>query len=211
MIPDALLSPAAMSGFVFGLGLIFSLGPQNLMLIQAGLTRNHPLTVASAGYASEIALVVMGIGGLGTLLAYYPTLSGILQAVCAGFLAWWGARILSNLSRMSNIGIVAGNCESRLRAIGSMLVVTWLNPLVWLEAMFLVGVLSSSYASEEQAGFAVGFLAASAIKFYGWSLAGVSLSHRFDSPIYRRRMRAITGLVLISVALLLTANILRSG
>lgn len=43
MTADALLSPAAESGFVFGLGLIFSLGPQNLMLIQAGLTRSHPL------------------------------------------------------------------------------------------------------------------------------------------------------------------------
>lgn len=43
MTADALLSPAAESGFVFGLGLIFSLRPQNLMLIQAGLTRSHPL------------------------------------------------------------------------------------------------------------------------------------------------------------------------
>lgn len=45
MTADALLSPAAESGFVFGLGLIFSLGPQNLTLIQAGLTRSHPFTV----------------------------------------------------------------------------------------------------------------------------------------------------------------------
>ncbi|MCF6117725.1 hypothetical protein L2449_12640 [Mesorhizobium muleiense] len=46
MTADSLLSPAAVSGFVFGLGLIFSLGPQNLMLIQAGLTRSHPFAVA---------------------------------------------------------------------------------------------------------------------------------------------------------------------
>jgi len=205
---DALLSPAVASGFVFGLGLIFSLGPQNLMLIQAGLTRSHPLAVASTGYASEFALVAMGIGGLGTLLTQHPTFSGILQAGCAGFLAWWGARTLHKISRTSRTEVVAAHCKSRFQAIGLMLAVTWLNPLVWLEAMFLVGVLASSYGGEEQAGFAGGFLAASAIKFYGWSFAGVSLSRRFGRPIYRKWMDAIAGFVLIFAALLLAANIM---
>ncbi|SIT58521.1 hypothetical protein BQ8794_50623 [Mesorhizobium prunaredense] len=56
MTADSLLSPAAVSGFVFGLGLVVSLGPQNLMLIQAGLTRSHPFAVASTGYVSEIEI-----------------------------------------------------------------------------------------------------------------------------------------------------------
>ncbi len=209
MTADALLSPATVSGFVFGLGLIFSLGPQNLMLIQAGLTRSYPMSVACTGYISEIALVTIGIGGLGALLTRHPTIFGILQAACAGFLAWWGARILLNLSRAGGTQAIAANCKSRFGAIGSMLVVTWLNPLVWTEAMFLVGVFASSFGSGEQAGwFAVGFLAASAIKFYGWSLAGFSLSRHFDRPIYRKRMDAVAGLVLLSVAIFLAANIL---
>jgi L-lysine exporter family protein LysE/ArgO len=54
-------------------------------------------------------------------------------------------------------------------------------------------------------------LTASAIKFYGWSLAGVILSRRFDRPIYRKRMDAIAGLVLIPAALLLAANILHGA
>ncbi|CCV12104.1 putative arginine transporter [Mesorhizobium sp. STM 4661] len=210
MTADALLSPATVSGFVFGLGLIFSLGPQNLMLVQAGLTRSHPFAVASTGYVSEIALVTMGIGGFGTLLTHNPAISGILQAACAGFLALWGARILLAVNGTSRVEVAAG-CKSRFQAIGSMLAVTWLNPLVWLEAMFLVGVLSFSYGSEEQAGFAAGFLAASAIKFYGWSLAGLSLSRRFDRPIHRKRMDIVAGLVLILAALVLAANILKGA
>jgi L-lysine exporter family protein LysE/ArgO len=152
----------------------------------------------------------MGIGGLGTLLTHHPAISGVLQAVCAVFLAWWGAHTLRNISRKRRTAATTG-CKSRSRPIGSMLAVTWLNPLVWLEAIFLVGVLSFGYGSEEQAGFAVGFLTASAIKFYGWSLAGVSLSRRFDRPIYRKRMDAIAGLVLILAALLLAANILNGA
>ncbi|WP_245485807.1 MULTISPECIES: hypothetical protein [unclassified Mesorhizobium] len=65
MTADALLSPAAESGLVFGLGLIFSLGPQNLTLIQAGLTRSHPFTVGDPQQT---------LGTSGT--RYYQTLYG---------------------------------------------------------------------------------------------------------------------------------------
>ncbi|QJP17334.1 LysE family transporter [Starkeya sp. ORNL1] len=207
MSTDALFSPATLAGFVFGLGLIFSLGPQNLMLIRAGMMRNHPLAVASTGYVSEIAFVAMGIGGLGTLLTQHPMASGTLQAGCAAFLAWWGVRVLLNARRAPTGDTAEEVCGSRLQAIGSMLAVTWLNPLVWLEAMFFVGVFSSGYASEAQIGFAAGFLSASAIKFYGWSLAGVGLSRCFDRQICREKLDAVAGVVLISAAVLLSANI----
>ncbi|MGO4287319.1 LysE family transporter [Bosea sp. UNC402CLCol] len=210
MSADLLFSPATASGFVFGLGLIFSLGPQNLMLIRAGMMRSHPLAVASTGYVSEIALVAMGIGGLGTLLVQHPTISGTLQAGCAGFLAWWGVRVLLNANRASKAEAATEVCGSRLRAIGLMLAVTWLNPLAWLEAMFLVGVFSSSYASGAQTGFAVGFLSASAIKFYGWSLAGMGLSRHFNHPTCRKNMDKVAGFVLISAAGLLSINILNA-
>jgi L-lysine exporter family protein LysE/ArgO len=210
MRADLLFSSATVSGFVFGLGLIFSLGPQNLMLIRAGMQRNHPIAVASTGYVSEIALVVMGIGGLGTVLTQHPTLSGTLHLGCAGFLAWWGLRVLVSASRASEAEVATEARGSRFRAIGLMLAVTWLNPLVWLEAMFLVGVFSSGYASEAQIGFAFGFLSASAIKFYGWSLAGVGLSHQLKHPACRRKLDAVAGLVLISAAAVLSLNVLNA-
>jgi L-lysine exporter family protein LysE/ArgO len=90
--------------------------------------------------------------------------------------------------------------------MGSMLVVTWLNPLAWLEAMFLVGVLSSGH---DAVGFAAGFLAASAIKFYGWSFAGMTLSSYFGGGIARRRLDAIAGFVLLIAAVLLGTSAFR--
>lgn len=210
MRADLMFSSATLSGFVFGLGLIFSLGPQNLMLIRAGMLRNHPMAVASTGYVSEIALVAMGIGGLGTVLTQHPTLSGALQLGCAGFLAWCGLRVLIRASRTSEAEVSTEARGSRFRAIGLMLAVTWLNPLAWLEVMFLVGVFSSGYASEAQIGFAFGFLSASAIKFYGWSLAGVGLSSKLKLPAYRRKLDAVAGIVFISAAAVLSLNILNA-
>jgi L-lysine exporter family protein LysE/ArgO len=87
-----------------------------------------------------------------------------------------------------------------------MLVVSWLNPLAWLEGMLLVGAMSSS---QDAAGFATGFLAASAIKFYGWSFAGMSLSRYFDGAIARKRLDAIAGLVLLATAAMIATSLLR--
>lgn len=198
--------PAAIAaGFAFGLGLILSIGPQNLMLIRAGLARNHPMVVASTGYVSEVLLVALGIGGLGALLAANPAVSSLLQALSAVFLAWCGLRILVKVGRERKTHALEAGGVPLTRAVGAMLVVTWLNPLAWLEAMFLVGVLSSGH---EAIGFATGFLLASAIKFYGWSLAGMTLSRHLGNARCLACMDAVAGVVLIAVAALLGGGFL---
>ncbi len=92
------------------------------MLIRAGMLRNYPIAVASTGYVSEIALVAMGIGGLGTVLTQYPT---PFWHRCS-----WAARISSLVGPAR-----AGQCQRahprprlrrrpadpRFRAIGLML------------------------------------------------------------------------------------------
>ena len=97
--------------------------------------------------------------------------------------------------------------EPRLRAVSVMLVVTWFNPLVWLEAMFLVGVLASGYGGDAQPGFAAGFLAASAVKFYGWSFVGMRLSDLMKWPSFRRYLDAVSGLALLLAAGFLTVHL----
>jgi L-lysine exporter family protein LysE/ArgO len=199
-------SQAAIGGFIFGCGLSFSLGPQNLRLIRAGMTGGHPAAVATTGYISEVLIVTAGIGGIGATIAERPWISAGLQVAGVAFLLWCGLRSLSR--RRAHVRI-AGSCapDPRGRAIASMLAVTWLNPLVYVEAMLLVGVISSGYASEARIWFAAGFLVASAIKFYGWSLVGAGFSTWLDGPTRALRFDAVSGLLLIAAATLLAAHI----
>lgn len=194
---------APFAGFALGFSLIFSLGPQNLTLIRAGITRSHPLFVASTGFVSEIALVSLGIGGLGTTIGQHPSISSALELSAVGFLIWCGMRSLARCFAAPVGDAHGGMHQPRLRAVSAMLVVTWFNPLVWLEAVFLVGVLASGYGSGAQPSFAAGFLAASAVKFYGWGLIGMSLSDLMKRPSFRRHLDAVSG-----VALLLAAGFL---
>lgn len=207
--PEILDTPgtlsATMAGFAFGLGLIFSLGPQNLALVRAGLTRSHPIAAATTAMLSEITLVAVGIGGTGAMLAASPAIAALLQLAGIAFLLVCCTRALAQ-ARGTSFAAADGSPQPRDRVIRTVLAVTWLNPLVYLEAVLFVGVLASGYGSVAQVGFAAGFLAASAVKFYGWSLAGARLSPWLNTPLVRRRFALASGLVLLAAALLLSAR-----
>lgn len=205
----SLWSAAGVTGFVLGLGLIFSLGPQNLALIRAGMTRNHPVTVASIAYLSEIAMVAIGIGGLAALLMANPRIAFLLQLLGVGYLVLCGLRALWRPHAEQGGDLIDCVLETRHRAIATILAVTWLNPLVWLEAMFLVGVLATGYATDVQFGFAAGFLTASAIKLYGWSLLGLSLPSRLKGPVFVRYLDILSGLVFLTAASLLASQLVQ--
>ena len=78
---------AGLIGFTLGLPGIFSIGPQNLRVLNAGLTAAHPGAVATIAFLSEILLVAAGIGGLGLSLATRPDAVALLQAAGAAFVA----------------------------------------------------------------------------------------------------------------------------
>lgn len=206
--PDQVLSQAALAGFVFGLGLIFSLGPQNLALLRAGMTRSHPLAVASTAYASEILLVGFAIGGLAAALASQPSVGWAMQLLGVAFLVWCGLRTLARTRSKPLASAGASAPEARMRSVSHMLVLTWLNPLVYLEAVLLVGMLASGFDGKAQVSFALGFLAASAVKFYGWSLVGGLLSDLATQPAFRTWLDRAAGVILLTAALLLGMHLM---
>ncbi|MBM6594609.1 LysE/ArgO family amino acid transporter [Microvirga pudoricolor] len=208
---SSLIQHAGTAGFMLGVSFIFSIGPQNLRLLQAGFTRRHEMTVATVGFVSEVVIVVAGQMVFETAMTTAPALAGILQALGIGFLAWCGVKSLAQRSQggLAAMGELSG--DTRLRAVMSMLAVTWLNPLLYLEALFLLGVLASTYDSAERSWFFVGYLAAAAIKFYGLSFAGRAVSPWLSRPGWRAGFDSAAGTLLIGTALLMSWQLLPGG
>jgi L-lysine exporter family protein LysE/ArgO len=204
MIPDPIFT-AATTGFVFGVGLVLSIGPQNLRLIEAGVTGRHTGAVATTGYLSEVIVVSAGVLGLGSLLASAPAVAEALRFAGIMFLLWCGYKALASEGGSAFSSRVDGD-SSRGRAILSMLAVTWLNPLVYVEVLFLSGVLSTAFEPSTRVFFAVGLLAASAVRFYGWSFAGWLLAPLFARSDRRRAFDRASGLLLLAAAGLLAAQ-----
>lgn len=202
-------APAIGAGFVFGASLIFSIGPQNLRLIEAGAQRRHATSVATAGYLSEIIIVTAGVFGIGASLSPTTIAGEALRLAGIGFLVWCALRALRSAGQRSLDGKRLAVDPGMGAAIRSMLAVTWLNPLVYVEVMLLVGVLASNYGSEARIWFTVGFLCASALRFYGWCWAGSRLSRLISDPGGRRSFDRLSGLMLFATAGLLTLQIAR--
>jgi len=197
---------AGLIGFMPGLPAILSIGPQNLRVLNAGLTGAHPGAVATIAFLSEIMLVAAGIGGLGLSLATRPDAVALLQAGGAAFVAWWGVGTLRRRGSRPPGG-EAGTGGDCLAAAGlGILGVTWLNPLAYIEVVFMLGIMTADHPTAGKLALAAGFLAASALKFYGLAMVARRCAARFVAPGMRRRLDLASGSILLAIAALLAAG-----
>jgi L-lysine exporter family protein LysE/ArgO len=159
--------------------------------------RDFPGTVALVGYGCEVILIAAGVGGLGGFLARFDILHAA-HCAAAAFLAICGLRMMCGIGDKSLIGRFT-SMPNRRSAVGAMLAVTLLNPLVYIEIVMIGGILSSSYRGT--AGwFGAGFLAASALRFFGLSFLGWILAPWLRTTSAREAVSGISGSLLLCVA-----------
>lgn len=197
---------AGSTGFLIGFSLIFSIGPQNLYLIRAGALAQTPLLIATVGYLSEFILVTTALvcaGAIGTLA---PVIEHGLRLLGVGFLLWCGLSAL--LKSRPRVCEQSPATSTTAQALSSMLAVTWLNPLVYVEIVFLTGAAAASFEPGLRLWFAAGFLIASAVRFYGWALMGRLMQHWLASDRNQRAFDIAAGLFLLASAALLIRQLL---
>ncbi|KUN05838.1 amino acid transporter [Streptomyces yokosukanensis] len=139
----ALTSAAA--GFGTGLSLIVAIGAQNAFVLRQGVRRDAVLAVVGICALSDAVLIALGVGGVGALVVAWPGavrgvgIVGGVFLLCYGVLA--ARRVLRpGAAALSTEGEAAG---SRRRAVLTCLAMTWLNPHVYLDTVFLLGSLAA--------------------------------------------------------------------
>ena len=190
---------ATLDGFFLGLGFIFSIGPQNLHLIRQGINREYEWTTAVTGYTSEFVLIALGLTGFAAV-ASGPGELAAFRWLGIAFLLICGIRTLRSAQSRASGGQTSRRMTNRRQAISVMMVMTWLNPLVYVEIMMLGGGLAASYSGLGSASFAAGFLLASAVRFFGLSLAGRPLTALISQGSAVRVFERVSGFLLIGVA-----------
>ena len=71
-------------GFTLGASLIIAIGSQNAFVLRQGLRREHVFTICSICFICDALLILLGVGGFGTLVASSPMLM---------ILARWGGAL----------------------------------------------------------------------------------------------------------------------
>jgi L-lysine exporter family protein LysE/ArgO len=136
---------AAAAGFGTGLSLIVAIGAQDAFVLRQGVRRDAVLAVVGICALSDAVLIALGVGGVGAVVVAWPGavravgITGGLFLLCYGVLA--ARRVLRpGAAGLSTEGEAAG---SRRRAVLTCLAMTWLNPHVYLDTVFLLGSLAA--------------------------------------------------------------------
>ena len=173
---------AYLTGLGVGAGLIIAIGSQNAFVLRQGIRGEHVTAVCLTCAISDALLIVVGVGGFRAVLGRAEWLGGLFLYCGAAFLVAYGARgmysaLLSKKALVPDAGPAAGLAAT----VGLCLAMTWLNPHVYLDTVFLIGTVSTNFPGRETM-FAMGAVTASFLFFFALGHGAALLRPAFASP-----------------------------
>ena len=187
-----------LAGFGLGLSLIVAIGAQNAFILRAGLLRQHVFILCSVCALSDALLIAAGVSGLGILVSKAPVFLAFMKYGGAAFLFVYGVRSFLNSFRGGRFLLAEGEVGSLREAVIICLILTWLNPHVYLDTVILLGIASTQYSDNTY--FAAGAITASFIFFYSLGFGARLLSNFFEHSFSWKILDGIIGIVMWSIA-----------
>lgn len=211
---------SVVAGLGLGLSLIVAIGAQNLFLLRQGVRREHALLVAAICAVSDAALIAVGVSGLGAIISAAPWVIDVVRWAGFFFLLGYGLLAARRAWRPSgealrvgadtaaNTASAAGaatstttQTRSRVWAIvATTLALTWLNPHVYLDTLFLLGSVANTHG-ENRWWFAAGAIVASFAWFFSLAIGSRYLGPWLANPRAWRVLDAIIAVVMIAIAI----------
>jgi L-lysine exporter family protein LysE/ArgO len=186
------------SGFVLGFSLILAIGAQNAFVLRAGLMRRHVLPLVLVCAISDAMLIAAGVAGFGALVQSYPAIVDYLRYCGVAFLLVYGLRAFLSAKRGGS-AMERGEDENDLWiSIVICLMLTWLNPHVYLDTVVLVGSLAAQ--SADPWVFGTGAISASFVFFFSLGYGARFLSSVFQNPRAWQILDFVIALVMWSIA-----------
>jgi len=194
-------------GLALVAAMILPLGTQNAFVMNQGIRRQYHLMIALLCAISDLVLICAGIFGGSAILMQSPWLLALVTWGGVGFLLWYGfgafRTALSQNIELANAQVMR---QGRLRIVGTLLAVTWLNPHVYLDTFVVLGSLGSQLAEGPKRAFALGTVSASFLWFFGLALLAAWLAPRLRTVNAQRIINGIVGLVMWVIALQLAKD-----
>ena len=136
---------AAAAGFGTGLSLIVAIGAQNAFVLRQGIRRDAVLAVVGICALSDAVLIALGVGGVGAVVVAWPGALTAVGWIGGAFLLCYGALAARRVLRPGGgaLRTEGETAVSRRRAVLTCLALTWLNPHVYLDTVFLLGSIAA--------------------------------------------------------------------
>jgi L-lysine exporter family protein LysE/ArgO len=237
---DVVPLSSVLAGLGLGLSLIVAIGAQNLFVLRQGIRREHVFAVAAICALSDLALIIVGVSGVGAVLTAVPWLVEVVRWAGAAFLVVYGVLAARRAIRPSGEVLAAADGEARAvqetdaagrpdagagtpaasgrstvatgapaatttarrsglaAAVLTCLALTWLNPHVYLDTVFLLGSVANTHGDARWA-FALGAGVASIAWFFGLAYGARLLGGVLGSPRAWRVLDGVIAVVMIAL------------
>jgi L-lysine exporter family protein LysE/ArgO len=179
-----------------------AVGAQNAFILRQGLLRSHVLIIAILASIIDIFLIILGVNGLGLIIASHHYLMFAAKYGGIFFLFLYGCKCFySTLFKKTSIDdehIVAKT--SIKSAIITLLAVSFLNPHVYLDTVLLIGAVGAGLPESQRIYYIAGAGCASIIWFFCLSYGARLLMPIFKNPISWKVLDTLTGVMMWSIA-----------
>ena len=201
---DALTAVAA--GFGTGLSLIVAIGAQNAFVLRQGIRRDAVLAVVGICALSDALLIALGVGGVGAVVVAWPGALTAVGWIGGAFLLCYGVLAARRVLRPSGVLRADGDAAgSRRRAVLTCLALTWLNPHVYLDTVFLLGSVAADRGALRWT-FGLGAAGASLVWFAALGFGGRHLGRFLARPAAWRVLDGLVAATMIALGVSLVAG-----
>lgn len=170
-----------LAGFGTGLALIVAVGAQNAFLLRQGIRGEHVLPLVVLCLLSDIAAIIGGIAGIGSVLERWPAVLPVMQVVGGVYLLAFGFQAALRAWRPGALAAEGGSPMALGTAVLTMLALTWLNPHFYLDTLLMLGTVANSFG-DQRWWFCAGAIVASAVWFPTLGFGARLLSGLFARP-----------------------------
>ncbi|MEW2106692.1 LysE/ArgO family amino acid transporter [Streptomyces cellulosae] len=198
----------AFAGFGTGLSLIVAIGAQNAFVLRQGIRRDAVLAVVGICALSDAVLIALGVGGVGAVVVAWPAALTVVGWIGGLFLLGYGALAARRVVRPAGTGLdveAGAEAGSRRRAVLTCLALTWLNPHVYLDTVFLVGSVAADHGPARWT-FGVGAALASLCWFAALGFGARLLGRFLARPAAWRVLDALVAATMIVLGVTLIAG-----
>jgi len=193
--------PFYLKGLGLGAGLIVAIGSQNAHVLRMGLKRQHVAMTVLVCILCEALLISVGVAGIGTMVERSPALLALARWGGALFLAWYGLRAWRSAFGNHALNAASHRAEVGAReALVTVLVVTLLNPHVYLDTVVLLGAIGGQQGPQGKWWFALGAMTAGTAWFVLLGFGARLLAPWFARPAAWRLLDALIGVVMLALA-----------
>ncbi len=170
---------AVFSGAILVIGIIAGIGPQNFNTMSHGIRRNHEYWVATTCFLADAVLILIGCIGLSlTNSKLFILLINIIGVAFLSYYLWIKVRDFNKPHNIKFNHEILSKKAAILRALG----LTWLNPLVFIDTIVVIGGASTHHIGWQHTAFTLGALLGDFIWLYGLTLISRTFAEKLNRP-----------------------------